>query len=414
MDLFGKQGASVLPTLKRGFDDLKDSVVGANAAAVKFFDDFGDSIDKASRGMTGKFMNAFEFMFGGFSRGEREAKAFADQIAGIKPPAIAGAGGTGPATKLDTEAELLRIGHLERILNEEHAAGLKLQNELLAVQNTMFHQRLAVNKAITDELKKQSEAFAAVGNSLVLQNLEAKKANNAKFGMDVHGGSLELQQNPFVQLQNDQRELETLRGRSPGIDTSEIEKQINDRFLKAVQDFSDGVSVGGNKIAATLGAVADSAHAGARQVGDAFAAFGGVVHGMMPTVNVKTGENTHNTDPRVVAWMSQGYTQGEAMAKAMGQGTHIGLPQRRASGGPVLSGETYTVGEQGPELLHMGRGQSGSITPNGGGGGGPLTIHVSMTGILMGSDPSAKAQLKAIVKDAVVDAAKTATKLRGA
>lgn len=38
-------------------------------------------------------------------------------------------------------------------------------------------------------------------------------------------------------------------------------------------------------------------------------------------------------------------------------------PRRRASGGPVDAGGTYLVGEEGPELLHMGGG-SGRITPN--------------------------------------------------
>jgi hypothetical protein len=36
----------------------------------------------------------------------------------------------------------------------------------------------------------------------------------------------------------------------------------------------------------------------------------------------------------------------------------------RASGGPVTSGRSYLVGERGPELLHMGQGQTGSVTPN--------------------------------------------------
>lgn len=50
----------------------------------------------------------------------------------------------------------------------------------------------------------------------------------------------------------------------------------------------------------------------------------------------------------------------------------------RARGGPVSSGETYVVGEEGPELLQMGSG-SGHITPNDQittGGGGGLTVVV--------------------------------------
>lgn len=47
---------------------------------------------------------------------------------------------------------------------------------------------------------------------------------------------------------------------------------------------------------------------------------------------------------------------------------------RRAKGGPVLPGESYTVGEEGPETLVMGD-QSGYVIPNGGGSGsGTLTL----------------------------------------
>jgi hypothetical protein len=54
--------------------------------------------------------------------------------------------------------------------------------------------------------------------------------------------------------------------------------------------------------------------------------------------------------------------------------------QFRANGGPVMSGSSYIVGERGPELFTPGT--SGSITPNGGfGGGGNVTINVN------GGDP---------------------------
>lgn len=47
-------------------------------------------------------------------------------------------------------------------------------------------------------------------------------------------------------------------------------------------------------------------------------------------------------------------------------GLPYGNMKGRASGGPVSSGETYLVGENGPEYLTMGR-NSGNITPNGAG-----------------------------------------------
>jgi hypothetical protein len=57
--------------------------------------------------------------------------------------------------------------------------------------------------------------------------------------------------------------------------------------------------------------------------------------------------------------------------------------QFRASGGPVMSGGSYIVGEKGPELFTPGT--SGSITPNNALGGGGNTINVTVTS----ADPNA-------------------------
>jgi hypothetical protein len=50
---------------------------------------------------------------------------------------------------------------------------------------------------------------------------------------------------------------------------------------------------------------------------------------------------------------------------------------RRASGGPVLAGRSYLVGERGPELLHMGN-RSGNVQPNDqvAGAGGDTYVYI--------------------------------------
>lgn len=61
----------------------------------------------------------------------------------------------------------------------------------------------------------------------------------------------------------------------------------------------------------------------------------------------------------------------------------------RAGGGPVGAGKTYLVGERGPELFVPGG--SGSIIPNGAGGGGGVSIvnHFTVTAL----DPQSAAQV---------------------
>lgn len=44
IDLFGKAGANVLPTLKRGFDDVRGAAVGMSEDTVKALDDAGDAL----------------------------------------------------------------------------------------------------------------------------------------------------------------------------------------------------------------------------------------------------------------------------------------------------------------------------------------------------------------------------------
>lgn len=78
----------------------------------------------------------------------------------------------------------------------------------------------------------------------------------------------------------------------------------------------------------------------------------------------------------------------------VGYDVGVGPGNRRASGGPVHAGETYLVGEQGPELLQMGN-TSGNIIPNHRlgsslGGGGSTVINITTN-----ADPnSTKAALR--------------------
>jgi phage-related minor tail protein len=69
------------------------------------------------------------------------------------------------------------------------------------------------------------------------------------------------------------------------------------------------------------------------------------------------------------------------------------FPQRRATGGPVSAGQTYLVGERGPELLQM-KGAAGEIIPNHKIGGGvdasSYTVHNNVT---INGQPDAATQL---------------------
>jgi len=51
----------------------------------------------------------------------------------------------------------------------------------------------------------------------------------------------------------------------------------------------------------------------------------------------------------------------------------------RASGGAVLGGQSYLVGERGPEILSMGGNAAGTVTPNAGAGATYVTVKIGET-----------------------------------
>jgi hypothetical protein len=79
----------------------------------------------------------------------------------------------------------------------------------------------------------------------------------------------------------------------------------------------------------------------------------------VPLFTAKQIENIRKTKEELEAFNAA--RSGAAPPSSSGGGGAVPV-DRRASGGPVRSGETYLVGEKGPELLHMG--SSGHVTPN--------------------------------------------------
>ena len=100
---------------------------------------------------------------------------------------------------------------------------------------------------------------------------------------------------------------------------------------------------------------------------------------------------------RVFEGLMQGFAgmMGGGGAAGFGSGFRSGFGGGRATGGPVHAGTTYLVGENGPELLHMG-GNTGTVIPNNRlaslGAGGPqvnVAIHNAPHGADVQTRPNA-------------------------
>ena len=176
IDIFGKQGATILPTLKRGFDDLRDSAVGMSADTVEALDQVGDAMDRASRTAKGQFAEHFAFLFLGWGKADREAVAFArtlDKITGIAAKAAPVVKGLAPP---GLPADLARI-----------------EAELAKQHTTLVRHREAAEKAAETQ-KKLAQDFADSVVSLTSSSIGAVQAFGAYGALmpDLSGRAKEL------------------------------------------------------------------------------------------------------------------------------------------------------------------------------------------------------------------------------
>jgi hypothetical protein len=78
--------------------------------------------------------------------------------------------------------------------------------------------------------------------------------------------------------------------------------------------------------------------------------------------------------PEAIAHINREYGNDGRRPRRKPRGWQAVPSGARAAGGPVTAGETYLVGERGPEMVTFGR--SGHVTPNHAMGGQPIVVNV--------------------------------------
>lgn len=214
---------------------------------------------------------------------------------------------------------LAAITATEKSLTDAIKEQIGVEKEQEALEKVMYAERLRVNKQITQEINAQVAAMAKAIDGLVMENLAAKGRNNGAMGLDMNGDP-KRGDDPFSTYNDAMRDIDTKSAGAPGVNVSDMRQEAERKFqesnLAAAQaaDALQQADAGAAAAATTL----TRAHAGAVQAADmlstSFGQFGGVIAGMMPTVNVKTGQNVQGTDPRILALMGSGLTQGEALS----------------------------------------------------------------------------------------------------
>lgn len=151
----------------------------------------------------------------------------------------------------------------------------------------------------------------------------------------------------------------------------QIAKQEHDRYFKAIEVAKQNSFVGASE------AVADylsSAQNASQQTYDLFTrAFHGIEDALVEFV--RTGKLSFSSliDSMIADIARMTIRQGVALLFGDSLGSLFGVAGARADGGPVSAGQTYLVGERGPELFVPKT--SGTIVPNHAMGGGGVVIN---------------------------------------
>jgi TP901 family phage tail tape measure protein len=272
----------------------------------------------------------------------------------------------------------VKIQQQDRIAAAE-AAG----DKMLVARLKSAEQELDIQYQYAQELAKES-------------NLDAQKAI-------VYKGLNELTANQL----NLQRELDALQAQSDQDRLTSLQKYIEKQYElnKSVQNqlrLSDGVA---NTLGEGLGSAFNALISGAQGWEQSLQqiASGVLIDIANQLIRIFVIEQAINAIKTLLTPFSAATPLGAGggqVGKFGTLGPNYGIPQR-AKGGPVSSGQTYMVGERGPELFVPGR--SGTIVANDkmGGGNTNVVVNVDAKGSSVEGDEQGANQLGRVISAAV-------------
>jgi len=336
-------------------------------------------------------------------------------------------------------------------------AQLKQQDKIREINQKRFEEELQVQEAVRSsvqsftDMRKEQELqvqYAKTYSRLLMEGmLPAEAERIANFEKTVAA------QLKAVDLQLLITSAAITEAQARGASTFQLEKDLDllERKRKAIEgEAAQGPGAGptdrerlqteADRVRGELNTLVDPINMitnAAAGIGDAFSAsFKGVISGSMTAKEALASFFTSVADmfldmaAQIIAKMITmailntvvGLLPGGSMAGGAGlssgfnAGTASAIPTDaggwaqsfatvlpgRANGGPVSSGQTYMVGERGPELFVPGR--SGTIVPNdkmGGGGGVNVVVNVDASGSKVEGDEQEGKQLGRLIAAAI-------------
>ena len=384
MDLFGRQGAAILPVLKRGFDDLKDATVGMSRESVRALDNFGDALDRwwrAAKGIGGEAIGVMirgitdPAQYGEMARALEGATTAAEQAA----PKIAGLAVPGlpedlaeieAALKADAAAIEQNTKALEPFLaamEELNAAGMSWQETVDTIDGSVV-------EAIKDYLKAgvaQKDLATAYGLTAAQIKAVASAMEAEKIGL----GAV---------------------------------KTTTDATAKSARDMGAAFVAAHEQAAAAAKKHTDE-HAQQKAAADAIAAAANRAQGGSTEYDLTTAAGRAKVPPDIAMYLHNGYSfeQAARLAYAMKMGFDVSRdPLFRIKGPRVPGFKEGGPTTEGPAMLHGNEyvvPEKGALVMRGG-GGSTLTVNMHVSGVL---DPRTIDQISKGVKDEIMRAVKS-------
>jgi hypothetical protein len=380
IDLFGRTGANVLPSIKRGFDDVKDASVGMSDAAVEALDRAGDAYTRFKRDVTAaagetiswtiRMQKAYDdFLERRFGLSDRPVNETVPQMldpatfAELHRP-LAQIADAFAATTLNVEEEAAAIRALQNeyeVLAAKNRIVAEAARALDAVQETMWRRSLELAKQMQAELEKTSAGYLKVTNAAVIANINAREQINARQGFDVQGQPLTTGNDARSVYE---RKLRDLNANAPaGIDISAQQELL---FLEFIDSFNKATEAA-NTLTEAHVAVASGAEA-LRSASDA--AIGPLL-ALGPAA-------------------TQAGSQMLGIATFMRDFKEIGEPGfsgwRPGGASPFMGTLPRTL----PMTLDFAKGKADT---------GQWTVNVNANGMMLTSDPQARAEFASMVEE---------------
>ena len=294
-------------------------------------------------------------------------------------PTTATGGGTGAKKGSDDAKRAAEAAKQEAERVKDVIRNRLAEGQIIAVKSQQ-QDRIAAAEAAGDKMlvarlqsqERELDIQYRYAQELAKEvNLEAQKAIIYEGQNALTANQLDLQRElDAIQTQSDQDRLTSLQ--------KAIEKQyeLNTAVQNQLQ-LADGVA---NTLGQGLGSAFDALISGAQGWEDSLRqiASGVLVDIANQLIRIFVIEQAINAIKAFLTPFSAATPLGAGggqVGKFGTLGPNFGIPQR-ANGGPVSSGQTYMVGERGPELFVPGR--SGTIVANDKMGGGSTNVIVNV------------------------------------